>query len=63
MKILEEKEMKNCTGKPVINKKSKSIKRKVTDLLEWKETLTKKKEEEQKKKDEVEYQEIEKFKS
>lgn len=29
--------MKDFTGKPEINKKSKSIKRKVEDLLEWKE--------------------------
>ena len=35
--MIEEQEMKNFTGKPKINKKSKSIKRKVEDLLEWKD--------------------------
>lgn len=37
IKLLEEKEMKEFTGKPKINKKSRSISRKVDDLLEWKE--------------------------
>jgi len=37
MKILEEKEMNGFTGKPRINKKSKSMKRGVDDLLDWKD--------------------------
>ena len=44
--MLEEKEMKGFTGKPQINKKSKSLKRKVDDLLTWKENQDKKREEE-----------------
>lgn len=36
-KLLEEKEMQGFTGKPQINKKSQLIKRKVDDLIEWKE--------------------------
>lgn len=29
--------MQGFTGKPIINKKSKSIKRKVDDLMNWKD--------------------------
>lgn len=36
--------MKDFTGKPTINEKSKSIKRKVEDLLEWKEKQESKRE-------------------
>ena len=35
-KIIEEKEMQGFTGKPIINKKSQQIKRKLDDLIEWK---------------------------
>jgi hypothetical protein len=42
--MLEEKEMQGFTGKPIINKKSKSLKRKVDDLLDWKEKQEKKRE-------------------
>jgi hypothetical protein len=36
--------MQGFTGKPQINKKSQMIKRKVDDLMEWKELQEKKRE-------------------
>ncbi|CDW76572.1 UNKNOWN [Stylonychia lemnae] len=60
-KIIEEKELQGFTGKPQINKKSQMIKRKVDDLIEWKDVQDKKREEELKKKAHVENQEIQQF--
>lgn len=37
--LIAQKELKGFTGKPEINKRSKSIKRKVDDLMEWGEDL------------------------
>ena len=45
-KMIEEKEMQGFTGKPQINKKSQGIKRKVDDLIEWREVQEKKRQEE-----------------
>lgn len=62
-KIKEEQEMKDFTGKPEINSKSKSIVRKVDDLLDWKEKQELKREKEIKKKNEQELIEIDKIKN
>ena len=43
-KLIEEKEMQGFTGKPIINKKSQQIKRKLDDLIEWKGLQDKKRE-------------------
>ena len=51
--------MQGFTGKPAINKKSKSLKRKVDDLLQWKEQQERKREEEWQRKRDVEMREIE----
>jgi hypothetical protein len=61
VKIMEEQEMKEFTGKPKINKKSKSIKRKVGDLLDWKEKQDLRREQECKKKIANENDEMEKL--
>ena len=53
--------MKDFTGKPQINKKSKSIKRKLGDLLDWKERQDLKREQECKKKIANENDEMEKL--
>ncbi|CDW73120.1 UNKNOWN [Stylonychia lemnae] len=37
--ILENRELQGFTGKPEINKKSQSIKRKVDDLIQWKDKV------------------------
>lgn len=48
--------MEGFTGKPQINKKSQMIKRKVDDLIEWKDTQERKREGELQKKMEQESQ-------
>ncbi len=53
-KMLQDKEMEGFTGKPLINKKSQMIKRKVDDLIEWKDVQSKKREGEQQKKIQME---------
>lgn len=51
-------ELQGFTGKPIINKKSKSLKRKVDDLLEWKGMQEKKREQLHKRKELLEYEEV-----
>ena len=47
--LIVQKEMEGFTGKPNINERSKSIKRKVDDLIEWGANIHQKREQEQKK--------------
>lgn len=54
LKQIENQEMKGFTGKPIINKKSQSITRKIDDLMDWKTTQDQKRQEELKKKVEKE---------
>ncbi len=37
--LIAEKELLGFTGRPEINKRSKTIKRKVDDLMEWGENI------------------------
>ena len=62
-KLIEEKEMQGFTGKPIINKKSQQIKRKLDDLIEWKGLQDKKREGELQKKQLMEYQELQQLQS
>ena len=55
--------MEGFTGKPEINVQSKSLKRRVDDLLEWKEHQLKRREDEQQKKQMIEWQEIQQLQS
>lgn len=55
--------MQGFTGKPIINKKSQGIKRKVDDLIEWKGQQEKKREGEQQKKQLMEYHELQQLQS
>lgn len=51
--------MKGFTGKPIINKKSQSITRKIDDLMDWKEKQELKRQEEQNRKLQKENNELE----
>jgi hypothetical protein len=53
--------MEGFTGKPNINERSKSIKRRVDDLIEWGANLNQKREIEQKKRVILEKEEIKKY--
>lgn len=61
MQILESQELQGFTGKPKINKKSQSIKRRVDDLIQWKDDTQKRKEELHQKKQLNEYEELKKL--